>query len=87
MNKYSKVVVALVVMVMVAGAGFGTAFGYGSHRVSPQKPVITPAPVGQVLGESTMSTSAFVDMLIAKGIISAEKASFIKLLISLGILK
>jgi hypothetical protein len=87
MNKYSKVVVALVVMIMIAGIGFGTAFGYGSHSGSRTKPVITPAPVGQVLGESTMSTSAFLQMLIDKGIISPDKVSFVKLLIALGILK
>jgi hypothetical protein len=85
MKKYSKVLVALVVMVMVAGIGFGTAFGYGSRSSGGSRPVITLAPVGQVLGESTMSTSAFIQMLIDKGIISADKVSLIKLLISIGI--
>jgi hypothetical protein len=86
MKKYSKVSVALVVMLLVSSIGFSTAFGYGSRSSgSRAKPVITPAPVGQVLGESTMSVSAFVDMLIAKGIIAPEKASFLKLLVSLGL--
>ena len=78
MNKYSKVVVALVIMIMVAGAGFGTAFGYGSHRVA-NKPVITAAPVvGKVLGASSMSVNSFVKMLLDLGFFTPERAALMR---------
>lgn len=89
MKKYTKISVVLVVMLLVSSIGFSSAFGYGSSRriVGTVRPAITLAQQGRVLGESTMSTGAFISKLVTMGIVSPSHMNFINLLISLGIIK